>query len=87
MKSDKNLCKIATFVITLDGETEVSPELPFGGNHSKFIAELLEKHKKLTFAFNDARGVTALLKFAPEQGIFFAYIISALNKQMFSLFN
>jgi hypothetical protein len=84
LKTDKNLCKISTFVITLTDGTEVSAELPFGGNHSKLIADLLKKHKSLTFALNDAHGVTALIKLAPEQGMFFLPTVSAVLKQNLS---
>jgi hypothetical protein len=72
VKTDKNLCKISTFVITLTDGTEVYAELSFGADHSKLVAELLQKHKHLEFIFQDAYGVTTLAKEANKKppGIF-----------------
>lgn len=66
---DKNLCKISKFVIKLKNGTKV--DLQYGDDHSELIAELLEKHKSLTFEFEDAHGVTTLVKSAPGYGIFY----------------
>jgi len=60
VKSDKNLCKISTFVIMSNDGTDISAELPFSKDHCELIAELLGKHGNLTFAFQDAYGVTLL---------------------------
>jgi hypothetical protein len=60
VKTDKNLCKISFFVITLIDGTVVSAELPFSKDHSELLAKLFEKHGNLTFAFQDAYGVTLL---------------------------
>jgi hypothetical protein len=71
VKTDKNLCKILTFLIKLNDEheTKVSAELPIGKDHSELISKLLEEHKILTFVFTDAHGVTTLSRKAPN-GIF-----------------
>jgi hypothetical protein len=61
VKNDKNLCKISTFVILLENGTEVA-ELPFGGDHSQLIEDLLKSNNKLKFAFKDVRGETTVTK-------------------------